>query len=253
MIRRFSENIDWKKDSSRSEAEDLYRRILVEYVRDYLSHGDEALMEYEGKKKTVSLKAEQNSLKQNIFWLKRFSPELDSYLSDFPNSGREDITNTFRWSKIKFGLKPVVIISHTATYKEQDGDTSQIIIISKQIYSSRYIDSSLGFTALVSFPKEDGNFETYIIFANYSRASALASRLGGLARGLVEKEAKGKLKNILGDTRRGAALLIANQANSPETYHPAGYRELFTRNAGIIFGVSIFVLVVIVVIRNRRG
>lgn len=256
MIDRFSSEIDWEKEDYRSAAEDLYQKLLTEYVQDYANRGPPALIEYGSKRETLSLSEEQNSLREKLFWIDRFTPELSRSIREFPKSQVTGLTNSFSWSKVKFGLKPVVIITHTATYKKSGNDASQTLIVSRQIYSSRYIDSSLSMTSVIGIVSNSGPEKTFLVFTNLTRASALGSRLGSLARNLVEQEAIGKLRTVLSETRRAASRAMVNQRQLPEPEPSDGIRVWFLQNGYIALWLSLFVLGAVAlrrqIIRSRR-
>jgi hypothetical protein len=51
------------------------------------------------------------------------------------------------WSKEKFGLQPVVSLTHVAIYKRPLPDGTNVLIASKGIYATRYFEALLGPTA----------------------------------------------------------------------------------------------------------
>ena len=64
---------------------------------------------------------------------------------------------------------------------------------SKDVYSSRYFDSSLGLT--IAAADRDGGF--LLVYANRSRASALKGIFSSFRRALVERRAKSSLEENL--------------------------------------------------------
>ena len=72
MIDRLQKEIDWSAPDYPIHVTQLLKQMLVDYVRDYLTRGDPAL-----------------------------------------------IDNAFVWSKIKFGLKPVIAVNHIMIYQRR--------------------------------------------------------------------------------------------------------------------------------------
>lgn len=195
MIERFQTEIDWCAADYPQRATELFRRIIAEYARDYLARGDAALLEYADKPKIVSLRKEYAALLAELSWLNDAAPEFFKYLRDFPNSEPPNVSKSIGWSKVKFGLKPVFIITQTITYKfaENDGAT-QILSVTKQIYANHYFDSSIGLTALIQSPK---TADSYLLYVNHSRSSSLNK----FTRGIVKREGVEQLETLLQTTK----------------------------------------------------
>jgi hypothetical protein len=165
MIARLRKEVNWEAPNYAIQATQLLKLMLLEYVRDYLSRGDIALIEYADKEKSVNVAEEQRALKAR-----------PSYINDFlardvmSSKVINNVEHALVWSKIKFGLKPVFAINHISIYQNQNEIGPQVLIASKQIYANHYFDSSLALTAFVSVPGEN-SASSYLIYEN--RASAV--------------------------------------------------------------------------------
>src|SRR5580704_1376802 len=93
------------------------------------------------------------------------------------------------WSKERFGIAPFITVTHMTIAHSTSG---AIVITSKDVYSSRYFDSSLGLT--IASPAEGG---FYLIYSNRSRASALKGAFSGLRKSMVERRVRGSLEQSL--------------------------------------------------------
>jgi hypothetical protein len=189
MIERFRREINWQAPDYQLNASSLFKQMLVEYVNDYRDRGEAALIAYNDKTDEVSLAAEQRALTGQ-------SSYVNDILSD-KESGLRLIKDAIVWSKIKFGLKPVVAINHIMVYQRQHEVGPQVLVVSKQIYASHYFDAWVALTAFVSVPSS-GN---YVIYENRSRADGLEGPFSKIKRGIVEKKALEALRNILQHTR----------------------------------------------------
>ncbi len=198
MIERFQKEMDWTATDYATQANRLFRQIMLEYVQDSLLRGDEALIEYNNQSDALRLQSEHISLLNNLLWINDFAPEFSKYLRDFPRSELSNVSKTVSWAKLKFGLKPVIIITQTINYTTEKDGLSQILSISKQIYATRYFDSSLGLTALIKF--SDSN-DSYLLYTNHSRSSSLEGMFSNFKHEIVEREAIDKLKPLLQDTK----------------------------------------------------
>src|SRR6185503_410001 len=104
MIERFRKEIDWTAADCTARVTNLFRQMLFEYVKDYRARGEAALIEYNDKRDQVRLAEGQRAL-----------DAAPSYVNEFINdskAGLQLLEETLVWSKIKFGLKPVIAINH---------------------------------------------------------------------------------------------------------------------------------------------
>jgi hypothetical protein len=195
MIERLHKEVDWQAPNYHSQATQLLKVMLLDYVRDYLARGDAALIEYNDKAKTVWLAEEQRALRAGSRHIYDGLPKFSQYLKGFPEPTLSNVENAIVWSKMKFGLKPVIAINHITIYKTEKEAGPQILIASKQIYANHYFDSSLALTAFVNIPGASPG--SYLFYENRSRADGLGGMFGKLKRGIVEDRAVDGLKAIL--------------------------------------------------------
>lgn len=241
MIERFQREVDWNAPDYRKQATDLFRQMILSYVSDYLSRGDPALIEYIDKRDVVSLQQEYSTLLKELLWVNEYAPGLSRYLQNFPADEPPNVRKSISWSKIKFGLKPVIIITQTITYTSEKRDgSSQVLSVSKQLYANHYFDSSLGLTALINFPNTDRASDSYLLYTNQSRSSSLDGAFSKFIRGVVEQKAMEKLEPLLKDTKYLAEAKFTNQ---DELTDPSDENQ-FTES---MFGQNYFLLLPILI------
>ncbi|MDQ6651765.1 MAG: hypothetical protein M3Y84_03375 [Acidobacteriota bacterium] len=199
MIERFQKEVNWQAPDYRIQATQLLKRMLLDYVRDYQARGDVALIEYNDKPKEVRLADEQHALMNASGYVNNFLTKSPQYLKSQPTSELRIVENAIVWSKVKFGLKPVLAINHIMIYKREQETGPQILIASKQIYANHYFDSSLALTAYVNIP--GANPASYLFYENRSRADGLQGAFSTIKRGVVEGKAVNSLKTILESSR----------------------------------------------------
>jgi hypothetical protein len=178
MIERFRKEIDWNAANYQLAATNLFKQMLLEYVRDYRTRGEAALIEYNDKRDEVSLAAEQRALNA-----------ASSYINDLLAQAKSNLQlaeDSIVWSKIKFGLKPVIAINHVRIYRRNSDAGPQVLIASNQIYANHYFNASQALTAFVNIPGE--NQGAYLVSENRSRADGLEGPFGKLKRlkGILE-------------------------------------------------------------------
>ncbi len=196
MINRLRSGVDWDAPDYREQATKLFSTILVEYMRDYLVRGDKALIQIDSRKTPVNLPDENREMLERAFFIKELAPEFYKYLSGYPRYQLLDVDTGLLWSKVNFGIKPIVTVTQTSAYANIGAGLPQFVVMAKQIFATRYLESSLAFTYLVSFPGND-TIETYLVFTNLSKSDALVGPFGGVKRTLVEKAAFEKTAEML--------------------------------------------------------
>src|ERR1043166_601185 len=187
MIDRFRNEINWAAPDYQVAVTNLFKQMLFEYVRDYRKRGEAALIEYNDKPYEVSLATEQQALNA-----------APSYVNDLFTKAKSELQladDSIIWSKIKFGLKPVIAINHVRIFKRTSDIGPQVLIASNQIYANHYFNASLALTALVNVPGADQG--AYLIYENRLRAHRLEGPFGKIKRGVVEKKALEGVKAIL--------------------------------------------------------
>ena len=219
-------------------------------MQDYLSRGNEALIEYNHQRNPIKLREEHDSLLGNILWINEFAPEFAEYLKSFPRSGLPNVRSTLTWTKVKFGLKPVVLITQTLTYTSEKDGVPQILSVSKQIYASRYFDASLALTALIKLPEHESS---YLFYANHSRSSALEGMLSNFKREIVEREAIEKLKPLLQNTRSAAEASLKRSAETEDSSDEQSLIQRLLRNYWLWGILSAILLILILVVKGRKS
>jgi hypothetical protein len=153
-------------------------------------------------------------------YLTEYAPEYCAYIAQYPTGRLEGVENFIYWSKEDIGLKPVISVTHVTLYTVTRAGVTNVLVGSKQLYASRYFDSSFALTAFVEEAGAGSQPASYLLYLNRSRTDQLGGLLGGIKRSMVEgRMIRGLKKNLLltrdrleADFRRGA------------TNHPSGAR-----------------------------
>jgi len=179
----FRDRVDWSSGTARSDAQELFRATLAAYVADYQANGAAALVEYRDKEAPVRLGELSTAIVQHSPSLRAVSPDFARYLIAYPRVSLPVADSFVYWSQEKFGLKPVISLSHVSVYRDPAQPTV-IIGASRQLYASHYFEASLGLT----FAMDDGETARpgiYLIYVNRTRADALAGSFGRMRRSVV--------------------------------------------------------------------
>jgi hypothetical protein len=171
------------------------RQVLFDYLQAYLATGNSALAKYEDKPAAVSLASEFQDLVSTAPYLRQYSTEFSSYLENFPRGKPQGVEEFVYWSKEKFGLKPVISMTHVFVYRRPG--TADVLIVSKQIYGSHYFDASMGITGLVAASRAGERPRSYLLYLNRSRVDALGGMLSGVITSLIQGQIQDGLRNNL--------------------------------------------------------
>ena len=244
MIERFRNEIDWNAADYQLKVTNLFKQMLSDYVRDYRARGEAALIEYNDKRNEVSLASEQRAL-----------TTASGYINDLLAGSKEGlqlVEDAIVWSKIKFGLKPVIAVNHVTIYRRASETGPQVLIASKQLYANHYFNASLALTAFVNIPGEAPG--AYLVYENRSRADGLDGPLGKIKRGVVEKKALEGLKSILEHSQAslGGAELAATSTEF-STHQSFGWgQRLFGGIRPLLWLLVLSALIALLVLGRRR-
>jgi hypothetical protein len=239
MIERFHREVDLQSPEYRTQATQLFKHMFLDYVRDYVARGDAALIEYNDKPKEIRLADEQRGLMSASGYINGILARFPQSLEGTSNSELQLVENAIVWSKIKFGLKPVLAINHIMVYRREQETGPQVLVASKQIYANHYFNSSLGLTAFVNIP--GANPGSYLFYENRSRADGLEGLFGKIKRGIIEDKAVGSLQAILESSKVNLNARASNPSEPEAAVHEGQGWRLWKVGRLYLF-VSIFLL-----------
>lgn len=231
MIERFQKEIDWTAPDYRLQVTRLFKQILLDYVREYSKQGDASLIEYNDKPKPILL-AEDT---QSLIGASTLGREISGALAQNSNEFSM-VENALVWSKIKFGLKPVIAINHIVIYQRAQKNASQILAVSKQIYANHYFDASLAVTAFGDNPNQSNG--SYLFYENRSRVDGLNGLFGKFKRGVIEDQAVDNLTVIL---EKSKARLTARMSGQPEALAAIDVRPNWKRRLTAVTQVTLLI------------
>ena len=199
-IERFRAGVNWRAPDASRQATDLMRRILIEYVTQYLKIGPAAVMEYADSDSRLSLSDEFMALiaADDVTWPR--VPELRRHLLEFPatRAGSRDLVY---WSKERVHRRPVISVTHLAIVPGERESPVKYAVASRQIYATHYFDASLGLTLLVP-DTTASRPATYVVYLNRTRIDLFDGMLGGITRQVVKGKARSLVAEQLERVRR---------------------------------------------------
>jgi hypothetical protein len=244
MIERFRKEIDWTAPDYQLKVTNLFKEMLVAYIKDYRTRGEAALIEYNDKRERINLATEQRALSS-----------ATGYVNSFLSGKKSDLQlleEAVVWSKIKFGLKPVIAVNHISIYRRNSDVGPQVLVASKQIYANHYFNAFLALTAFVNVP---GATNGYLVYENRSRADGLEGPFGKIKRGVVEKKALEGLRGIIAQSKaslEGSALAATTTEFSSYRSDSWGHR-LFGGIRPLLWLMVLSALIALLVLGRRRA
>jgi hypothetical protein len=192
-IQRFQHDVDWRSSGADAHAAALFKEVLVEHVRAYVSGGPGVISEYDDEKRPVRPVEDFSALLAGSSYIESLVPGLSKHLAAFSSSPLPGAENILYWSKEKFGnAPPFVTVTHVVIMQPAPAN---FVIASRDVYSSRYIDASLSLTIASDAVASPDSF--YLVYVNRSRADALKGTFSGLRRSIVERRARAALEENL--------------------------------------------------------
>jgi hypothetical protein len=213
MIERFRREVNWDGPDYQAQATQLLKTMLVEYVRDYQTRGPSALIEYNDKRQGVRLADEQQALGSASGYLNELMRDAQS--------GMRVVEDAIVWSKIKFGLKPVIVINHVKAYRHEREDGPQVLVASNQIYANHYFTSSLALAGFVTVP----GATPYLVYENRSRTDGLVGPFSKIKRGVIEKKSIEGLRSILQQSKMNLEGTAATAAQTAAAQQSRGWAQ----------------------------
>jgi hypothetical protein len=201
MMRQFATGVRWEAPDTAKEVDALVQRMLVELVAAYLTGGNEALSAIDDRSVPTRFAEEFRRLLDNSSFVVQH-PSLRDYLLGFPNAQLSNANSILHWSNAKFGLKPVVSVTHLTTVDLGAGESGPTLLMSKQLYATHYFDASLGLTLLIDAGGRSTGGATYLLYLGRTRTGSLQSRWRWWARSLVASRSREGVERMLTATRQ---------------------------------------------------
>jgi hypothetical protein len=196
-IRRFEKEIDWKRPDADAKAAGLFKHMLLDNVRAYLSGGPGRITQYDDDRQPVLPVDDFQGLLKSSPYIEAALPGLLAHLGSFPADPLPGAEDFLYWSKEKFGIAPFISVTHVMLAPE---GAHEYVATTRDVYSSRYFNASLALVIASDSVSDPQSF--YLFYVNRSRASALRGAFSKIRRSIVERRARGSLEENLRDVKQ---------------------------------------------------
>jgi hypothetical protein len=187
--------IAWGATHEAETANTAVRSLLADEAAAYVAGGSAALRNYADQDDGLSRLAAFKGLLRPSPFRSEYQAEVFDFLDRFPAQPAEGIESVLYWSRERFGLKPMIAITHSAIARRGD----DVVFASKQIYTNHYFDASLGMSVYVPEP---GTSYGYVTYMNRTRVEGLHGPMAGLVRTIASRRGRDGLEKTLLDVRR---------------------------------------------------
>jgi hypothetical protein len=159
--------------------------VILDRVQLYLANGQ--IPPYEDQHAPVRPDASFAKLMQATPFLTSHLPRLSEYLLQYPSKQLPEVESLLYWSKERAAGKAIISVTHVNIVRYHAVGVPEVLIISRDIYSSHYINASLSVTALTSRTPTD---TSYLVYSNRTEVDILHGFFEGMIRSVMQSRVK---------------------------------------------------------------
>lgn len=187
-------------DRARNAALQLaYQNVMLRRIEDYLAGGMAGLPADESTSAATRPADTLGRLFDHSQFLSDHAPEFARYLLGFPRVPMAGVESFVYWSKEQIAGKPIVSATHVSTLRSDDPDRPEGLAATVGIFSTHYVDASLGVMAVV---REAPGGPGYLVYVNRSQVDVLGGMFGGLVRMIVQRRLRSEATEVLRDIKK---------------------------------------------------
>ena len=181
------------------EANQVFRQVVLDRTRRYLSGGLKSLPDYHDRREPVRPAVIFSEILQQTPYLKSDVPGIAAYLEQFPSGDAGGSESSLQWSRVTINDKAVVMVTHLSIFRPAPGPrVPTVLVAGKQVYASRYMNGELTLTMLFA---GTGGSPSYLVHVHRSQLDELDGTFSGLKRSVIEGRIKEKAAQTLGALR----------------------------------------------------
>jgi hypothetical protein len=176
----------------RPAVEAAFRKLVFERIKTYIAQGHAGFADVRDTSEPRSPARAFADVLQRSDFLTRQVPQLVDQLKRPPSHliGTESF---IYWSKELFSRKTVISATHVLIVRPDREGMPDVVVASKQIFATHYMDASLGITAIV----RDGPSKRYLTYLNRTDVDVLGGFFGGLVRSILQRRLRNEAPGIL--------------------------------------------------------
>jgi hypothetical protein len=181
-IETLQKSIQWSAPDAAQQVNQLLQKAALQRLVAYKQGGDKILGEYNDKKHPTVVAEHFKYMVSYVKALPNYLPGFYSYLINYPRNKPANVTDSFYWAKVNFGLKPTLRMLHVMTLTGKNRDEPAYIIAEKQLYSSHYFETALDLTFCIRDSSDPGKPGFYLVKVMGSEQAGLTGMKGSIVR-----------------------------------------------------------------------
>lgn len=194
--------INWSGSDVDRQVNQFLQRQTLRRLQEYQRQGDNILGAVYNDKRQPTTRAEQ--FKYILSYNKVYPqsvPGFYQYLLSYPGSTPSNISNSFYWDSVKFGLKPTLRVVHVVTMKGVNASEPAYVIAEKQLYASHYFETALDLTFCFSSSGDPTKPGFYLVQILGSEQAGLSGLKGSMVRRIAVGKTVSSLQQSLVQTK----------------------------------------------------
>jgi hypothetical protein len=182
--------VSWSAPAARAQARHVLQATLVDYVNDYQTRGNSALIVYGDRSSPMPLAARSTALFAGSDALAPL-PALAKYFTAYRSLPLPpDAEEFLYWQQLTFGMKPVTRLNHVVISPQTIDGRASWAIVSRMIYSSHYFRDGLEVRYLVPIDDSPSPSGFYLVYISRSHSESLTGLKGLLLGGTIRRKVR---------------------------------------------------------------
>jgi hypothetical protein len=164
-----------------------FRQIVVDRISRYRRGGLSALESFRDHDPPIAPDEAFSRLRSHAETMRRLAPELIDYLDKYPRVPLPPDSEEFLyWLETVHPPKPTIQAWHVTMRRYPSSGVAEVVVISRQIFATHYVNGALALTALV----RDASGRRYMVYLNRVSADGLTGFLSGVKRFFIERRVR---------------------------------------------------------------
>jgi hypothetical protein len=182
-IEDLRKSVNWSAPNVTDQVNEYVQKLALTRQQLYQQQGDRISGEvYNDKKQQVSVIDQFKYILSYAKAIPENVPDFYNYIVDYPQDKAANMSSSFYWEKVKFGLKPTLRILQVFTMRGNSPRQPAYIIAEKQLYSSHYFETALDLTYCISGSDNPKELGFYLVQVMGSEQAGLTGFKGSIVR-----------------------------------------------------------------------
>ena len=165
-----------------------FRKVVLDRVLAYMESGFRSTADFHDHDQPVDPLTVASGLLLRSPWLTDGAPRIAASIEDFPNTRLPGDNSFIYWLETRSTPKPTIQVVHVVIDRRVRARAMpEVLVVSRQVYASHYLNGSLSLSALVHDP---GSSRRHLAYATRVHVDGMQGWLSGLRRLLIESRVR---------------------------------------------------------------